>query len=368
MHVMESAPGARTVIDGKEVDYFCGCGYLGFQGRRELVEAACQATVKYGLGSATSRRGYGNNQALLDVEKNAARFFGTEEALYYASGYLGNAILLRGLSDDYDVILIDRESHYSVFDGAAITGKPIVSFAHMDADDLRIQLGKHVGPGQKPLVVSDGVFPISGEIAPIPDYIRVLESYDSFLICVDDAHATGVIGERGCGCFEYHHLSDARLFSCGTLSKALGGYGGIIAGDAALRQRLIDRSRVTLAASAPPTPAAAASAKALEILHDQPELRTRLWANVAYAKKGLRTLGFSIEDTPVPIICLSSSQACLETLPERLLSRGIVISPWYAGGKSYSSAPQGGAVRVAIFATHCREQIDRLVHEIRVLV
>ena len=365
---MESAPGARAVINGKEVDYFCGCGYFGFQGRQEIIQAACHATCKYGLGSATSRQGYGNNPALLEVEKNAARFFGTEEALYYVSGYLGNSILLQGLSDDYDLIFIDRESHYSVFDGAAVANKPVVSFNHRDAENLKIQLQKHLGPSQKPLVISDGVFAISGQIAPLPDYVRVLEPYGSFIICVDDAHATGVIGKKGHGCFEYHGLSDARLFSSGTLSKALGAYGGIIAGDATLKNKLLTRSKMTFASSPPPTPAAAAGALALDILHNHPELRKQLWENVAFAKNGLRALGFSIEDTPVPIICLSAKDVSLEKLPQELLSRDIVISRWYADGKSYSSVPRGGAVRIAIFATHSREQLERLIDQIGALV
>ncbi|MBN1846111.1 MAG: pyridoxal phosphate-dependent aminotransferase family protein [Sedimentisphaerales bacterium] len=365
---MESAPGARTVIDGREVDYFCGCGYFGLQGHPELIEAACRAAGQYGLGSATSRRGYGTNPVLLEVETQAARFFGASEALYYASGYLGNAILLQGLADDYDVIFVDRESHYSVLDGAAVARKPVVPFAHRDAGDLKTQLQNHLKPGQTPLMLSDGVFAVSGQIAPIPDYLHVLESYESFLVCVDDAHGAGVIGPKGQGCFEYHGLSDARLFSSGTLSKAFGGYGGIIATDAALKTRLMTNAPITFASSAPPTPAAAASARALEILHHHPELRTRLWENVAHAKSGLRALGFTLEDTPVPILCLSCREVCLERLPGQLLSRGIVVSRWYAGGGSYSGVPREGAIRIAIFATHSPAQIDRLIDEIGALV
>ena len=368
MQIMASAPGARAIINDKEVDYFCGCGYFGFQGRAELIEAACQAVRKYGLGSATSRLRYGNNPVLLAVERNAAKFFEAEDAVYYASGYLGSSILLQGLSDDYDVIFVDRESHYSVRDGALLAGKPVFTFAHRDADDLASQLRKHLGPAQRPLVISDGVFAVSGQIAPIPDYINALERYDPFILCVDDAHATGVIGEKGHGSFEYYGLSGARLYSSGTLSKALGGYGGIIAGDKALRSKLVARSRMVFAASAPPTPAAAATAKALEILHNHPELRKKLWDNVAYAKNGLRALGFQIDQTPVPIICLSSKTAKLEMLPQELLARGIAISRWYAGSEAYSSVPAGGAIRIAIFATHYKEQIDRLINQIRVLV
>lgn len=368
MPIMESAPGARAVIDGKEVDYFCGCGYFGFQGRQELIDAACQAAAKYGLGSATSRAGCGDNPILLAVESNAAKFFDSQSALYYVSGYMGNSILLQGLSNDYDVIFVDEDSHYSVQDGVSLSNKPVVTFAHVDAEDLKMQLARHLKPAQRPLVICDGVFAVSGQVSPIPDYLDVLEPCDPFIICVDDAHAVGVIGQKGHGCFEYHGLSDPRLYASGTLSKALGGYGGIIACDAALREKLVTKARMCFASSSPPTPVAAATAKALEILHEHPEIRMKLWDNVARAKDGLAALGFEIDHTPVPIICLSSKKVNLERLPAELFARGIAISRYYAGGNDYSSVPEGGAVRIAIFATHSAEQIDRLVREIAALV
>lgn len=368
MHVMESPPGATAVIDGREVDYFCGCGYFSLQGHPAIIDAACKAVRQYGMGSATSRLGYGNNPVLLEVERNAADFFAAESALYYVSGYLGNAILLQGLRDDYDVIYYDKESHYSVLDGIASADKPSVAFAHCDAGDLKSQVARHLKPSERPLVICDGVFPVSGELPPIPDYIDVLEKYDGFTICVDDAHVTGVIGELGRGCFEYLGLSNSRLFSSGTLSKALGSHGGIIAGDTHLIERLKSQSRMPFASSSPPTPAAAASAKALEILRETPELRKRLWDNTRYAKGRFRELGFDLNRTPVPIICLSSKNVGLETLPSRLLDKGIAISRYYAGGDAYSSVPEGGAVRIAIFSDHTKQQIDRLVEEIGTLV
>jgi len=305
---------------------------------------------------------------LLEVERNAAKFFATESALYYVSGYLGNAILLRGLREDYDVIFYDKESHYSVLDGIATADKPAVAFAHRDADDLKTQVARHLKPTERPMVICDGVFPVSGGLSPIPEYVDVLQKYDDFTICVDDAHATGVIGELGHGCYEHLGLSGPRLYSSGTLSKALGGHGGIIAGDASLIERLKNKSKIPNGSSSPPTPAAAASAKALEILRDTPELRKRLWDNTLYAKSRFRELGFDVNDTPVPIICLSSKKANLETLPDKLLDKGIAISRYYAGGHAYSSVPAGGAVRIAIFSDHTRQQIDRLVQEIGTLI
>lgn len=364
MHVMESPPGAKAVIDGREVDYFCGCGYYDFHGRPEIVAAACDAVERYGTGSATARTGHGNNPVLLEVEARAATFFGAESALYYVSGYLGNTILLQGLRDDYDVVFVDRGSHDSVLDATRLAGKPVVAFRHRDADDLKRQLAEHVKPRERPALISDGIFPVSGELSPIPDYVDVLEKYQEFTICVDDAHATGVIGEKGRGCFEHLGVSGPRLYSSGTTSKALGGYGGIIAGSTNLIDRLKRGSRIPSASSSPPTPAAAAAAKAMEILEADPQLRERLWDNATYTKRKLRALGFDVNDTPVPIICLSGGSADLETLPGRLLERGIAVSRFYSGPESYSSVPEGGAVRIAVFSSHTKEQIDRLVEEI----
>ena len=364
MSVMQSAPGPRTIIDNKEYDYFAGCGYLGFQGCKELIDAACDAVRLYGLGSSTSRKGCGDNPALLEVETRAAQFFEKEAALYYASGYMGNLILLQGLSEEYDCIFTDSSSHYSVLDAASAADKPVFQFAHLEADDLKKQLTEHVKPNQRPLVISDGVFPISGTVSPIRDYLDVLTSYDNFIVCTDDAHAVGVIGEKGQGCYEYHNLSHPSLFSSATLSKAFGGYGGIIACTAEWREKLINNARVCFASSSPPTPAAGASAKALEILYAHPEIRTKLWDNAAHAKQGLADLGFEIDETPVPIISLSSDTADIKTLPEKLKSRGIIVSRFYTGGDDYSSVPEGGCVRVAVFADHSREQIDTLIQAI----
>ena len=360
MFQMESAPNARTIINGREMDYFCGTGYFGLQGHPALIKAASEATEKYGIGSATSRAGYGNNPVILDVEKKAAEFFGTESALYYVSGYLGNAILLQGLSPEYDVIFADSESHYSVFDGAAIARKPVVTFAHCNPDDLKEKLHSELKPSQIPLVISDGVFPTSGVIAPLHQYDEILSHYDQSILCVDDAHATGVMGDKGHGTLEYCQVEGERRYASGTLSKALGGHGGIITGTTAFIELLKQHSHIPYSTSSTPIPAAAASVKALEILRLQPALRQQLWDNVAYAKNAFHRIGFNdIPDTPVPIICLSPKGADLPKLQQRLYEQGMVVH--YVPGGSYTSVPKAGAIRIAIFSSHTSAQIDSLV-------
>lgn len=366
MYLMESAPGARTIFNRKEVDYFCGTGYYGLQGDQEIINAACEAAQKYGIGSATSRLGFGNNPVLIEVEERAAEFFETESALYYVSGYLGNSILLQGLRDKYDIIFVDGESHYSVIDGASMAQKPVVTFAHMDASDLRSRLREKLIPGKRPLVICDGIFPVSGDISPLPDYVKVLEEFEPSMICIDDAHATAVIGLKGQGTLEYFGLRARNFYSSGTLSKAVGGHGGIIAGEKEFIERLRRLSNIPYSSSAVPTPAAAATAKALQILSTRPELRRKLWDNVLYAKKALRKLGFQTNDTPVPIICLKVKNADMKVLQEELFSKGIAVL--YVPPGAYSSVPETGALRIAIFSTHTREQINRLIDEIKRLI
>ncbi len=367
MYRMESAPGPKTVIDGREILYFAGTGYFAFQGHPEIVKAACEAVQKYGIGTATSRMVYGNNPILLEVEERAARFFESESALYYVSGYLGNAILLQGLAPQYDLIFVDAESHYSVRDGASIANKPIISFAHCDAEDLAMRLSSELKPSQRPLVICDGIFPVSGELSPLDDYVRVLDNFDNALICVDDAHATGVIGEKGQGSFEYCGVRGEMRYSSGTLSKAFGGHGGIIAGKQDFIELLRTGSHIPYASSAVPAPAAAATAKALEILMARPEIRQQLWDNVFYAKNAFRKLGFDdIPDNPIPIICLSSKYLDLEGLQKQLFDKGIAAL--YVPGGSYSSVPEAGAIRIAIFSAHTKDQIDHLVTEMKGLL
>ena len=276
---------------------------------------------------------------------------------------------------------VDESSHFSVWDAARAGGVPVHAFRHRNAAHLAAVLRRRLRPGERPLLFSDGVFPISGEIAPLPHYLDVLCNYDGADICLDDAHATGVLGPHGRGTLEFWATVEIMdplapgdlgvlVVSSHTLSKALGGHGGVIPGDAALIERL---GRISiLGASSPPTlPAAAASAWALNHLRDHPERHARLRSNVAYARMALRRLGWALEDSPVPILCLHAGNwqgegapPDLARLRQMLYDRHICV----AHVTRYSSTPEGGALRIAIFATHTTEQIDRLAAELGNLV
>lgn len=363
-YVMESEAGTKVIINKKLVDYFSGCGYFGFQSHPEVVYAAGDAARKYGISSATTPTFYGNNPILIDLQKKITRFFGTKNALYYASGCFGNPILMEGLKDEYEMVFIDKESHYSSRVGTSLTGKPAVIFEHRNPEDLRQKIREHLKPSQRPLVVCDGIFPISGEISPLLEYKDVLNGIEGAAFCVDDAHATGVLGEKGYGTFEYFSMKSKKLYSSGTFSKALGGHGGVIAGDEELIMKLTKNSSLVNACSTIPIPSAAATAKAIEILYENPGLRKQLWSNVVYTKKGLRSIGFDINNTPSPIICINIKMGInAKTLQEELFKKDIAVTYVPEGG--YTSVPKGGAIRISIFSTHTRDQIDRLIEEIK---
>ena len=362
MHVMQSPPGAETVIDGKRYTYFAGTGYFCLQGHPEVIEACCQAARKYGIGSATSRDGFGDNPVLLEVESRAAEFFAAEASFYFVSGYCGNALMAQGLGDEFDLYLVDELAHYSVFDGVRQSGKRFAAFRHLDAADLADKLRANLKPGERPLLLSDGVFPVSGAIAPVGEYLEVMSSYPGSGVCLDDAHAVGVLGEHGRGTFEHLGLRGGSLYFSGTMSTAFGGHGGIIPGSEELIGRLRSASKLFVGSSPPPVPAAAATARALEIVRARPELRTKLRANVGRLKAGLRKLGFETDDTPVPIVCLTlGGSGKIERVQAELMERGIVV----AYIKSYAGVGKEGAIRIAVFSSHTDAKIDRLLHELR---
>ena len=375
MPVMQSPPGAETVIDGRRYIYFVGTGYLGLQGHPEVIRAAGEAAQQYGIGSATSRAGFGDTPPLLEVERLAARFFGSDEAFYFVSGYLGNEILVRMIGAGVDAVFVDRGSHYCVVEAAHLIGMPVHPFAHRDPDDLAEKLRTELPGGGRPLVMSDGVFAALGSIAPVVQYRELLREYPGSAMIVDDAHALGVLGDNGRGTFEHAGLGgdgvnvdlpgrdrpgSPCLLMCGTLSKAVGGFGGIVPGNAKIMEGIKSTSHYYEGASAMPVPVAAATAKALEILLAQPELRMRLHENVRSLKTGLRRLGLETDDTPVPIISLGVGDgANMQRIQRELAERGIMI----AYRATYSGLGPEGAIRVAVFATHTKEQIDRLLDE-----
>lgn len=359
MH-MEGPVGARTVFNGREVDYFSGSGYLGLQNHPAVLKAASDALQRYGLSTATSRGGFGEHPVYDELEKEACAYFGTEKMLYFASGYMGISILTQARREPYDHYFIDAAAHYSLWDAAYLTNKPITPFQHCRPERLAESIRSELYPRERPLVLSDGLFPISGDIAPLPAYLELVKPYHG-QVFLDDAHAVGVIGKNGRGTPDYYDIQDENCRTSGTLNKALGGYGGVICGKADWIDDLDRNSRICVGASPPPLPVAAASAAALAVARTTPGLRQNLWANVVQARHGLRTLGWELEDSPSPILCLKRREGIdLAKIQKALFEQGIAIEYIH----SYTSVPAGGGLRIAIFATHTAEQINRLITSI----
>jgi 8-amino-7-oxononanoate synthase len=361
---LQGPVGPRTVFNGREYDYFGGTGYLGLQGHPEVIRAAVEAMQRYGVSTATSRGGYGEHPVYDELEKQVCAFFAAGKALYFPSGYQGAAILTQATGGRFERIFIDSDAHFSLWDAAYATNRPIAPFHHLRPESLEETLRRELGPGERPLVLSDGVFPVSGEIAPLLEYLALAKPYGG-LVYLDDAHAVGAVGPAGRGTPDHFGIQDDACRTTGTLAKALGGYGGVIWGPAAWVDAIDRASRVMVGASPPPLAVAAASAKALEIARSQPELRQRLQENVAHARALLGGLGWEVVQSPAPIVCLAAREGVdLGRIKAGLFDRGIAVEVV----RSYTSAPPGGALRIAIFATHSLEQIERLAAGIGILL
>lgn len=380
LQLMQSPPGAVATIDGREYLYFGGTSYLGLHGHPAVVEAACEATRRYGVHTATSRAGFGVNPPLRDVETTAAQFFGTEAAFYFVSGYVANHILAQGVRERIDRVFIDEAAHYCVHEAALLAQKPIVSFNARDAEDLRLKLKSELLPGERPLVMSDGLSPM-GELAPLAEYVELLREYRSAVLLVDDAHGVVTLGKRGCGTVEHAGLwskgvngnafleeesTGVHIVLGGTLSKAAGGYGGIIFGGAAFLEHIRHASQYYRGSSAPPAAAAAASAEALRIVGRQPELRAQLKTNARALRRGLQALGFDVAtDSPAPMIMLQfGDDETMRQVHQRLCERGILV-PYF---KTYAGVAREGALRIAVFADHTKEMIERMLSELKTCV
>lgn len=376
MPVMQSPPGPETVIDGRRYLYFGGTSYLGLAGHPEVIEAACEAVRRYGLHTATSRSGFGNNPPTLEVERRGVEFFGQDAAFYFSSGYVGNHILVQALAGRFDAVLADEAAHYSLEEAARLSARPITRFHHADPDDLQRLLRQHCRPGDRPLVLTDGVFAAGGDLAPVDRYVEVLGHYPGASLLVDDAHGFGTLGDRGRGTLEHFGFwgpgvnaaatpAGARLFVSGTLSKALGGFGGLLAGSDEFIGHARSSSHYFDGASAPPAPVAGATAKALEIVVRQPQLRTQLRENVRHLRQGMRALGLPVTDSPSPVIGLAVGDTQnMQRLHRELKERGILV-PYFA---KYSGTGKEGLLRIAVCAAHSLAMLDRLLSELARIV
>ena len=363
-NIMESPPGPETIISGHRYLYFGGTSYYSLHNHPKLIETGIATWKKLGTNTATSRRGAGTAPVHLEVEAAAARFFNTEDSAYVASGYLSTTAGVQALyqAGTFDVLFVDEHAHFCVHDAARSTAASVHTFSHLSPEDLRAQLELHVKAGQKPMVLSDGIFPALGKIVPLTEYLEILEPFNG-LVWLDDAHAAGVLGANGRGTAEHFGVNSDRVFTGATLAKAFGGFGGIVKG-ASDFIRLVRSGPAMCAASAPPSPVAAATAKGIQLVSENPQWRETLWKNARLLKSGLRKLGLEVHQSDVPITAftLESSQRN-QQVREQLLNRNIFIQR-----TTYPGASPGGMLRIVVFSTHTEEQITRLLNELGAII
>jgi 7-keto-8-aminopelargonate synthetase-like enzyme len=362
--LMESPPGPRTVIDGVEYHYFAGTSYLGVHGDPRVIEAGCAALRRFGVHTATSRSGFGNSRLVLDVEQATAKFMGTEDAFYFSSGYAANHVAVQALVPEVDAVYLDACAHYSVQEAARVIGKPVYTFDHLSASSLRSTLRK----GIRPLVLADGVVSSTGRILPVAELIEVLQDSSPAILHLDDAHAFGVLGLNGRGTFDHfgywQHVNGGppiggvKLSVCGTLAKAIGGFGGVIPGTKEFVQRIRTSSHYYDGASAPASPLAACSLEGLRICQSEPDRRERLRSNVRQLRAGLRQLGYSVSDEPTPNVGVVIRDAkTMRKLHIDLKARGFLV-PYVA---SYPAIGTEGLMRIAVCSEHTPLMIDQLL-------
>lgn len=328
LHVLQGASTSRCKVDGNEVLMLCSNNYLGLANHPRLKEAAIEAIRKYGVGSGSVRPIAGNMNLHVELEEKLARFKRTEAALVYQTGFAANAGLIPQLAGEGDLIVSDELNHGSIIDGVRLSHAERTVYKHRDVNDLDKVLKEAEKKNfRRILIVTDGVFSMDGDIAPLDKIVSLGEEHGA-MIYVDDAHGDGVLGENGRGITSHFGLEGKVHVEMGTFSKAFGVVGGYVAGSRDLVNFAYNKSRTWLLSGSHPPAVAAACIAAIEVIEKEPQHLQRLWNNTKYFKKKLKGLGFDIgiSETPItPVIVGESSLA--RRMSDRLFEEGIFALP-----------------------------------------
>ena len=349
-----SAQGAWLVVDGKRVLNFCSNNYLGLANHPAMVKAAQEIMNRYGVGPAAVRTIAGTMDIHLELERRLAAFKGVEAAITFQSGFMANLATLPALVGKEDVIFSDELNHASIIDGSRLSGAKIIRYAHVDPDDLEKQIKDAAGTYRRALIVTDGVFSMDGDYAPLDKICEIANRHD-ILLMVDDAHGEGVLGHGGRGIVDHFHLHGKVDVEVGTLSKAFGVVGGVVAGNALIIEWLRLRARPFLFSSAVTPADVAATIAAIDLLESSTELVDRLWDNARYFKAEMKSLGFDTGLSTTPITPIMLGEAPLaQQFSRELFEEGV-----FAMALGFPTVPRGKArIRVMISATHTREDLD----------
>ena len=343
------------MVDGRKVLNFCSNNYLGLANHPRLIQAANQAMQKYGVGPGAVRSIAGTMELHLELEKRLAKFKEAEDALVFQSGFNANLAVIPALMGKEDVIFSDELNHASIIDGCRLSRAKIVRYAHCDAKDLERAIQENLSNARRALIVTDGVFSMDGDIAPLPEIYEIAQKYN-ILLMVDDAHGEGVLGHGGRGIVHHFGLMGKVDIEVGTFSKAFGVMGGAVVGNATIVEWLRQRGRPFLFSSALTVPDTAACLAAVDLLEESTELVDRLWENARYFQGELRRMGYDLGGTQTPITPVMLGEASLASeFSKRLFDRGV-----FAMSIGYPTVPRGKArIRVMLSADHTREDLDK---------
>ena len=355
IRTLSSPQGAWLVVDGKRVLNFCSNNYLGLANHPRIVQAVRETVERYGVGPAAVRSIAGTMDLHLQLEQRLASFKGVDSAITFQSGFSANLAVIPALVGKEDAIFSDELNHASIIDGSRLSGAKIIRYAHCDPADLQRVLQENRSSFPRAMVITDGVFSMDGDIAPLDKILEVAQQYEAILM-VDDAHGEGVLGKGGRGIVDHFGLHGRVDVEVGTLSKAFGVVGGVVAGNPLVVEWLRQRGRPFLFSSAMTVPDVAACLAALDVLEESTELVDRLWDNARYFKAEMLRLGFDTGKSATPITPVMLGEAPLaQQFSRELFNNGV-----FAMALGFPTVPRGKArIRVMISAAHSKDDLDQ---------
>jgi len=357
LRVMTSGQGPVVDVDGRRLVSLSSNDYLGLTHHPRLVEAALAAVADFGVGSGAVRTIAGTMAAHQALEAELAEFKGVEAVLTFQSGFSANTGLIPTITGENDLIVSDSLNHASIIDGMRLSKAPRRIYPHADVDALRTILDEAAAEGRYRLVlvVTDAVFSMDGDIAPLPQIVDAAEAAGAAVL-VDDAHGSGVLGRQGRGTVDHFGLTGRVAIQVGTLSKAVGGLGGYVAGPTALREILTQRARPFLFSTSHPPAVVAACRAALRVMQDEPELLERLWTNTRRFKVELAGLGFDTgrSETPITPVMMGDPETAMR-FSDRLVEEGVFAQPVVFPTVALDKA----RIRAIVTAAHTDDHLDR---------
>jgi glycine C-acetyltransferase len=354
IRTIDSPMGAWVTIDGRSVLNFCANNYLGLANQPRMREAAKEAIDQYGIGPGAVRTIAGTMTLHEKLEEKLAAFKGAEACITFQSGFSANIGAIPALVGRGDVIFSDALNHASIIDGCRLSRAEIVRYEHNDVEDLRRQIAATTDYNRR-LIITDGVFSMDGDIAPLDQIAEVAEEY-GIMLMVDDAHGEGVLGQGGRGIVDHFGLHGRVDIEVGTLSKAFGVVGGMVAGKQLIIDWLRQRGRPFLFSSAMTVPDVAACIEAVDILEESTQLVDKLWANADLFRRGMQEMGFDTGHSETPIVPVMLGDAPLA----QQFSRKLFDSGVFAMAIGYPTVPQGKArIRVMNSAAHSLSDIEQ---------